>query len=244
MDLGIAGRVALVTGASKGLGLSSAVALAEEGCRLAICARGEDALAAAAQRISDAGGEVLAIVDDVTDAEAPARLVASTVEEFGRLDIVVGNAGGPPPGTAFEITDEAIEAAVNANLTSSVRLARAALPHMRANSWGRICFITSNSVKQPLGFLALSNTARTGLWAWAKTAAQDVIADGITVNLACPGPHATERMKALGGGGTFPGPHGDPDDFGKVVAFLCSEPAKFISGVALQVDGAATLGLL
>jgi 3-oxoacyl-[acyl-carrier protein] reductase len=247
MDLGIAGKVALVTASSKGLGRGSALALAEEGCKVVICARGEEALAKTAADIEErgaAGSEVLAIVDDVTDPEAPARLVASTVEHFGGLDILVGNAGGPPPGRALDITDEAIAAAVNANLTTSVRLAREAVPHMRDNGWGRICFITSASVKQPIPTLALSNTARTGLWAWAKTAAQDLIGDGITVTMACPGSHDTDRIKALVASGAFSGRLGDPDDFGKVVAFLCSEPAKFVSGVALQVDGASVAGLL
>jgi 3-oxoacyl-[acyl-carrier protein] reductase len=124
-------------------------------------------------------------------------------------------------------------------------MVRAALPHLRGQGWGRICCITSAAVKQPMPGLALSNTARTGLWAWAKTAAADLFADGITLNLACPGAHATDRMKALGGGGSAGGTHmGDPADFGKVVAFLCSEPAGFITGAALQVDGGAVQGLL
>jgi 3-oxoacyl-[acyl-carrier protein] reductase len=244
VDLGLAGKVALVTASSKGLGRASAVALGEEGCRVVICARGEEALGSAAEAVSATGAEVLAIVDDVTDPEAPARLVAATVEEFGGIDILVGNAGGPPPGRALDVTDEGIEAAVNANLTTSVRLAREAVPHMRAAGWGRICFITSASVKQPIPTLSLSNTARTGLWAWAKTAAQDLFDDGITMNLACPGSHNTDRMKQLVASGAFSGPMGEPEDFGRLVAFLCSDPAKFISGVAVQVDGARTVGLL
>jgi 3-oxoacyl-[acyl-carrier protein] reductase len=247
MDLGIEGRVALVTAASKGLGRASALALAEEGCRVVICARGEEALADAAQEIGNAGsGDVLAVIDDITEADAPARLVASTVEHFGSLDIVVGNAGGPPAGRALEVSDAALSAAFNANMVTSVRLAQAAVPHMRERGWGRICFITSYSVKQPIPTLALSNVARTGLWAWAKTAAADLIGDGITVNLAAPGLHDTDRVRALRGGAE-PGPGelvGEPRDFGRVVAFLCSEPARFVSGVALQVDGAATAGLL
>lgn len=241
MDLGIAGKVALVTAASKGLGRASAMALAEEGCKVVICARGEEALHATA---SDIDGEVLAIVDDVTEPEAPARLVAATVEHFGGIDILVGNAGGPPPGRALDATDDAIASAINANLTTSVRLAREAVPHMRANGWGRIVFITSSSIKQPIPTLAMSNVARTGLWAWAKTAAQDLVDDGITVNLACPGSHDTDRMKALVASGSFKGRLGDPSDFGKVVAFLCSDAAKFVSGTALQVDGAGVVGLL
>ncbi len=245
MDLGIEGRVALVTASSKGLGRASAIALAREGCKVVICARGEEALSLAAADIEEAGGgDVLAIVDDVTEPEAPARLVASTVEHFGGIDIVVGNAGGPPPGRAIDATDEAIAAAINANLTTSVRLAREAVPHMRSKGWGRICFITSSSIKQPIPTLAMSNVARTGLWAWAKTAAQDLFDDGITVNLACPGSHDTDRMKALVTSGSFSGRLGDPADFGSVVAFLCSEPARFVSGTALQVDGAGVVGLL
>jgi 3-oxoacyl-[acyl-carrier protein] reductase len=239
VDLGVAGKVALVTASSKGLGRASALALAEDGCKVVITARGEEALRDAEKEIGT-HTDVLAIPADVTDPGAPARLVAATVERFGGLDIVVPNAGGPPPARALEVTDEQLASAVNANLVTSVRLVREAVPHMRERGWGRICCITSFSVKQPIPGLALSNAARTGLWAWAKTAAQDLFPDGITLNLACPGHHATERMKQLGGSGAM----GDPSDFGKVVAFLCSEPAKFVTGTALQVDGGATTGLL
>lgn len=249
MDLGIAGRVALITASSKGLGRASAEALVDDGVKVVICARGEEALAATERSLVERGGEVLALPLDVTAADAPAMLVKATVEHFGQLDILVANAGGPPPSRALEVDDDSLAAAINANLTTSIRLVREAVPHMRAvphgrqQGWGRICLITSVSVKQPIPTLALSNTARTGLWAWAKTAAQDLFGDGITLNLACPGSHATDRMNALGGGGAG-GKMGDPGDFGKVVAFLSSEPAGFVSGAALQVDGASTAGLL
>jgi 3-oxoacyl-[acyl-carrier protein] reductase len=239
MDLGLAGRVALVTAASRGLGRASAVALAQEGAKVVICARGADALADTAGEVG-AYSEVLAIAADVTDPAEPARLVAATIERFGRLDVVVANAGGPPPGRALEVTDEQFEAAVNANLLTSVRLVREAVPHMRAGGWGRICMITSSSIKQPLPNLSLSNAARTGLWAWAKTAAADLFGDGITLNLACPGLHATDRLKSLP---PPQGPVGDPADFGKVVAFLCSEPAGFVSGTTVLVDAARSTGL-
>jgi 3-oxoacyl-[acyl-carrier protein] reductase len=239
VDLGISGRVALVTAASKGLGRASAVALAQEGARVVICARGPEALADAEAELSGYT-EVLAIPADVTDPAAPAQLVAAAVERFGRLDIVVANAGGPPAGRALEVDDAQLEAAVNANLLTSVRLVRESVPHMRRDGWGRICLITSSSIKQPIPTLALSNAARTGLWAWAKTAAADLFPEGITLNLACPGSHATDRMKAI----SMPsGPMGDPADFGRVVAFLCSEPANFISASTLLVDGARTTGL-
>jgi 3-oxoacyl-[acyl-carrier protein] reductase len=139
------------------------------------------------------------------------------------------------------VSDEVIEAAVQANLLTSIRLVREAVPHLRERGWGRICLITSVTVRQPARDLAASNTARTGLWAWAKTAADDLFDEGITVNLACPGIHDTDRVRQLGHAA---GRMGDPADFGKVVAFLCSEPAGFVSGIAMGVDGATVAGLL
>jgi 3-oxoacyl-[acyl-carrier protein] reductase len=241
VDLGIDGKVALVTASSRGLGRASAEALAAEGVRVVICARGEESLAQAAAAIRAAGGEVHAVVADVTEPGAPARLVEETRARFGALDILVPNAGGPPPARALDVTDPQIEAAVNANLTTSVRLVRQSIPLLQAGGWGRICCITSYSIKQPIPTLALSNLARTGLWAWAKTAAADLFPSGVTLNLACPGPHATDRMRQLGGN---PEGMGDPANFGRVVAFLCSQAAAFISGTAVTVDGATTLGLL
>jgi 3-oxoacyl-[acyl-carrier protein] reductase len=244
MDLGIAGRTALVTASSKGLGRGAALAFAHEGCNVVVTARGKEALDQTAGDLRAAGAEVETIVADVTDPAVPSQLVQATVDRFGAIDILVANAGGPPAKRALDVTDEDIAEAVNANLTTSVRLIQAAVPNMRERGWGRVCCITSSSIKQPIRTLALSNTARTGLWAWAKTAAIDLFPDGITVNLACPGSHDTDRMKALKESGSFKGALGDPDDFGRVVAFLCSEPAAFISGTALQVDGAGTVGLL
>jgi 3-oxoacyl-[acyl-carrier protein] reductase len=241
MDLGLSGRVALVTASSKGLGRASALALADEGCKVVVCARGEDALRATEKELADRT-EVLAIVQDVTERDAPRRLVEATVERFGTVDVVVANAGGPPQGRALEVDDEQLEAALNANLLTSVRLVRESLPHMCSKHWWRICCITSHSVKQPIPTLALSNTARTALWAWIKTAAQDLFADGVTINTAAPGSHATDRMRELGGGNTEG--MGDPEHFGQVVAFLCSEGASFISGTAMLVDGAMSAGLL
>lgn len=242
MDLGLEGRVALVTASSKGLGRATALALAAEGADLVLCARGEEALRQTEQEIAGLGRQALALPVDVTDPDAPRQLVEATVERFGRLDILVGNAGGPPPMRALDIDDDSLAAALNANLTTSIRLVREAAPHMRTGGWGRICLITSYFIKQPSPGLALSNTARTGLWAWAKTAAADLYTNGITLNLAAPGPHATDRMLALGGA-VDASKLGDPADFGRVVAFLCSEPARFVSGTALQVDGAATTAL-
>ena len=238
MDLGIAGRVALVTASSAGLGRASAEALADEGAKVVVSARGTDRLEATADALRAGGAEVVAVAADVAQPDTPGALVAAALEAFGRLDIVVANAGGPPAGRALEVDDEGVRAAVEANALASIRLVREALPHMRAQRWGRICCISSYSVVRPLPNLALSNLARTGLLAWARTAAADLAAEGcgVTLNVACPGPHATDRMVELGGGGGAP--MGDPADFGRVVAFLCSAPAGFVNGAAVVVDGA------
>ena len=236
MDLGLAGRVAVVTAASKGLGRATALALAAEGAKVVLNARDADALQAVAGQIEHA----LVVPGDITDPALPARLVQAAVDRWGRVDAVVANAGGPPTGHALDVTDEQILAAVNANMLASVRLARAAVPRMRAARWGRIVFVASASVKQPIPDLALSNVARTGLWAWTKTAAQDLAEDDITVNLAAPGLHATDRLIERG----VTGRTGDPADFGQVVAFLCSQQAAFVNGTALGVDGGAVVGLL
>ncbi len=185
------------------------------------------------------------MVADVADPATPDRLVAAAMERFGGLDIVVANAGGPPPGRSLDVDDAALGSAIEANMLSPVRLARAALPSMRAAGWGRLCCISSYSVVQPIPTLALSNTARSGLRAWAKTAAADLAAEqsGITLNLVCPGPHSTDRMRELSGGGALDGTMGNPADFGRVVAFVCSVPAGFINGATIVVDGGVTLAL-
>jgi 3-oxoacyl-[acyl-carrier protein] reductase len=237
VDLGIEGKVALVTAASAGLGLGSARALSKEGCRVAINGHDPVRLDAAATGVP---GEVLAIAADVTDPDTPVALVDATVGRFGGLDILVANAPGPPPARALELDDDALRAAVEANMLTSIRLVRAAVPHMRRAGWGRIVLLTSVAIKEPIPDLAASSAARTGLWAWAKSAARDLIDDEITLNVLAPGLHDTDRVRALG----HTGPRGDPADFGRIVAFLCSIHTGFLSGVALQVDGAGTLGLL
>jgi 3-oxoacyl-[acyl-carrier protein] reductase len=173
----------------------------------------------------------------------PAQLVEQTVRAFGGLHIVVANAGGPPPGRSLDLDDDALFKAVNDNFVTSARLVRAAVPHMRSAGWGRVCCITSSSIKEPIPTLSASNTARTALWAWAKTAASDLSANAITLNLICPGLHDTDRMRQLG----FTGEGvraGSAADFGKAVAFLCSEPAGYITGSTLLVDGGAAHGLV
>lgn len=237
MDLGLSDKVALITGSSRGLGLGCASALSHEGAKVVMCARDEDRLITAAAGLP---GEALTISADVTDPDVPTTLVGAAVERFGRLDILVGNAGGPPPARALDVDEDAMLEALNANLLTQIRLVQASLPYMRSAGWGRIVLLTSWAIKQPIPTLAYSNTARTGLWAWAKTAAQDLAGSGVTLNLVAPGLHATDRTKELGATGRM----GDAEDFGRVVAFLCSTSAGFVSGTALQVDGGASLGLL
>ncbi len=241
MDLGLEGKAALVAGSSRGLGRATAEALLAEGVRVMITARNADTLEQARAELAAGGADVEATAADVSDPGTPSRLVAATRSAFGRLDIVIANAGGPPPGRALDVDDAALESALNANLLASVRLAREALPSMREQGWGRICCIASYSIVQAVPILSLSNTARAGLRAWAKTAAQDLAHEGsgVTLNVVCPGPHATDRMRELGGTGVM----GDPADFGKVVAFLCSQHARFVNGIALVVDGGETLAL-
>lgn len=246
MDLGIAGRTAVVTGASMGLGLATAQALAEEGCNLVVCSRTVPTLQRAAEQLKSQGVDVLAVPGDVTAPDVVQTLVTQTLDRFGRLDILVPNLAGPPATRALDVSAEQLTEALRGSLQTPVALMQAVLPIMREQQWGRICAISSISIKQPIAELALSGTSRAGLWAWIKLAARELVADGITVNLACPDVHATERASSLGFDNLGFGGHrmGDPGDFGKVVCFLCSQPANFITGSAVSVDGGAVAALL
>ena len=183
---------------------------------------------------------------DVSTAEGATAFVAEASEALGAIDILVPNAGGPPTGT-FESTDlAAYGPALELSLLSTVAMCIAAVPAMRERSWGRIAAITSLSVRQPIPGLILSNTARAGVTGFLKTLALEVAGDGVTVNSVQPGSHATDRLRANWGGDLTAAAAavpakvlGRPDDFGAVVAFLCSEPARFITGAALHVDGGA-----
>ena len=248
MELGIAGRRAAVAGASTGLGLASAQALAAEGVHVAICGRDK-------QRIVDAAASVghgcVPLVCDVGSAAGGSRFVAAAIEALGGVDILVANAGGPPPGN-FASTDIAqYQTALELNLLSIVGMCQAALPAMQAQRWGRVIAITSLAVRQPMPSLILSNTARAGVTGFLKTVAREVAADGVTVNTAQPGLHQTDRMTQLYGAnpdvstlGIPAGQMGNAQDFGSVVAFLCSEQAKFVTGVQLHIDGGSYGGLL
>jgi 3-oxoacyl-[acyl-carrier protein] reductase len=254
MDLGISGRTAAVAAASSGLGLASAQALAGDGVRVAICGRDRARLDDALATLPPVDGGHVGLVADVSRTAGASGFVAAAAEALGSSpDILVTNAGGPPPGTFASTPLEAYGPALELNLLSVVAMCAAAVPAMRERRWGRVVAITSISVRQPIATLILSNTARAGATAFLKTLATEVAPDGVTVNSVLPGSHATERLRNLHGGdeglaraaASVPTRTlGDPADFGRVVAFLCSDHARFVTGAALQVDGGAYGGLL
>ena len=246
MNLGITGRRAAVAAASRGLGLATARALAAEGVEVAICGRDGATVDAAATSIGAVG-----LVADVSDADGARGFVRDAHEALGGLDILVTNAGGPPPGRFADVSDpEEYRRAFELNCLSIITMCSEAVPVMQAQQWGRVVAITSIAVRQPIPYLILSNTARAGATGFLKTLAREVAPDGVTVNSLQPGSHDTERIRALSGGADpdtsdIPaGTLGAPDDFGAIAAFLCSEYARFVTGTAIAVDGGAHSGLL
>lgn len=263
MDLGLAGRVALVSGASSGLGLAIANELACEGAAVAMVSRDR-------ARVEHAAGEVtrrcrtrvLPLVGDVTVKDDIARVVSEAAESLGSIDVLVANAGGPPAETFATASDESYEAAIQLNLMGSIRLARACVPAMRERGWGRVIFLTSMAAKAPMPGLILSTTARAGLLGFAKTLANECAPDGVLVNTVLPGhfdtPRAVElaQMRAAKEGrsvedllqaraASIPvGRAGDPREMAAVVAFLASERSSFLTGAAIQVDGGQVGGIL
>ena len=240
MDLGIAGRRAAVAAASSGLGLASAKALAAEGVSVAICGRDRARVDAAATEV---GHGCVGLVHDVGDAAAGAAFVAAAIEALGGIDILVPNAGGPPPGNFAAVDVDAYPDALALNLLSVVGMCKAAVPAMRERGCGRVVAITSIAVRQPIASLILSNTARAGATGFLKTVARELSTTGVTVNSVQPGLHCTPRIVELYGAEP-PGPAGDPDDFGAIVAFVCSEQAKFLTGAAIHIDGGSYAALL
>lgn len=232
----------MVAAATSGLGLASAVALAAEGVHVAICGRDEERLAAAAAIV---GHECVPIVADVSTPDGAAGFVENAAAALGAVDILVTNAGGPPPGNFASTAVDAYQAALDLNLMSVVAMCKAAVPGMQERRWGRVVAITSLAVRQPMAQLILSNTARAGATGFLKTLALEVAGDGVTVNSVQPGLHATPRVEQLFSDDQQQSMRmGEAVDFGAIVAFLCGEPAKFTTGVQLHVDGGAYLGLL
>ena len=247
MDLGLRDRTAIVCGASSGLGLASAEALAEEGANVVMLARRADLLEREAARI---GGR--ATVGDVREAADLERTVAAAVDEFGGIDILVPNSGGPPPARPSEIDAEQVQAAVELLLLPVVRLVQLALPHLRKSGQGRIVLIASLAVREPTRNLALTNAVRPGVVGYMKSLATELGPDGITVNSVGPGRLATARMRELYGDGP-PGGEiaqipvgrlGEPRELGDVVAFLCSSRASYVTGTLIPIDGGLSRSLL
>lgn len=244
MELGLAGRTAIVCGASQGIGLAVAEALTAEGANVAMFARRRDVLEREAERLG-----ALAVQGDVRDPRALQRLVDRTLEAFGGIDVLVNNSGGPPRGPARGVTAEQVEEAVELLLLSAIRLTELCLPHLEQSGRGRVINVESSSVREPADQLALSNLVRPGVVGWAKTLAREVGAAGITINTVCPGRIDTERLREA-----FPSVEqiariplrrvGEPRELGDVVCFLASERASYVTGAVIPVDGGLTRGLL
>jgi 3-oxoacyl-[acyl-carrier protein] reductase len=248
MELGLSGRTAIVCGASSGLGLAVAEALAEEGAHVVMLARRRDVLEAEAKRV---GG--LAVAGDVRDPSALEAAVHAAVETYGGIDIIIPNSGGPPAARADEIDADRVQQAVDLLLLPVVRLVMLALPHLLESDQGRIVLVSSLAVREPTAHLALTNAVRPGVVGYMKSLANELGPQGITVNSVGPGRIATARMRELYGTDGPPAEEiakiparriGSPRELGDVVAFLCSSRASYVSGTHIPIDGGLFRGLL
>lgn len=263
MNLGLQGKCAIVCAASKGLGRATALSLAREGARVAICARSAQALEEAAAEIRHVtGGVVVPIVADVSRADDVDRLVDAAARQLGAVDILITNTGGPKSGPFTSLSDEDWREAIDSLLMSVVRLSRAVIPHMRARRGGRILHITSVSAKQPVAGLVLSNALRAGITGLARTLANELAPDNILVNCVAPGYTATDRVVELAdAAASREGISAEAvqqrtlaqipmqrlattDEFADVVTFLASDRASYVTGTTLQIDGGYVRGLL
>ena len=256
MDLQLKDKVAIIGGASKGLGRACAEVLAEEGAKITICSRTEADLEQAAAEIRDTtGAEVLVFPANLEDPESIKRLIATTVDHYGQLDVMVNNSGGPPLARSYDATEEQWETAVQRSLFFFARMSREAVPHLKAQGGGRIINILASTVYQPIPNLALSGATRMGVVAFAKSLADEVGRDGILVNNVCPGSILSERMlsnvtaraKELGisveeglarrADETAVGRIGEPKELAYLVAFLASGKSSYVTGTSILVDG-------
>lgn len=256
MDLGLKGKVAMIGGASRGLGLAVARALAAEGVTLSLASRKAAAVGAASQQVRGAFGvEVLPIAADLSRSDAIDAWFDETIKAFGGVDLLFVNTGGPPPGPTLAFDDEQWRAAFDLLVLSAVRMVRLAVPSMRGRGGGAILFSTSSSVKEPIQGLALSNVLRASVTSMAKTLSTELAADGIRVNCLVPGRIDTDRVRELDEArsrqaGISPeeqrtrtaasiplGRYGDPDEFGRAAAFLLSDASRYTTGASLLVDG-------
>jgi 3-oxoacyl-[acyl-carrier protein] reductase len=263
LDLGIRGKVALVSASSRGLGRAIAEELAAEGVNLVVCARGQEALRKTADDIRKRSGvEVVDVAADVSDPAGLERVVAAAFEKFGKVDILVTNSGGPPSGPFESLTPEMWDAATRLLLTSAVGLARAVLPGMKGRRWGRILNVTSIAVKQPIEGLMLSNSLRAAVTGFARTLSNEVAPFNVTVNNLMPGYTRTDRVEQLAratgerSGGSAKdafakwekeipmGRLAEPRELAALAAFLASERASYISGSSIAVDGGWIRSLL
>jgi 3-oxoacyl-[acyl-carrier protein] reductase len=263
MELGLHGKVALVTASSRGIGKAIAMALSNEGCDVAICARGEEGLQKTASEIRDATGrQVSSIVADVSQASDIKRLIDTTLDQFNHVDILVCNAGGPPPGQFMDMREESWDQALEQNLKSVIRLCRALIPGMKERSWGRIITITSTSVFEPLPNLILSNVTRAAVNNLVHSLARELAPYGILVNNVMPGSILTQRTYQLRreqaektgesvetlvqkSAQDIPiGRLGTPEELANLVVFLASEKASYITGESLAVDGGSMRSVL
>ena len=259
MELNLSDKIALVTAASQGLGKAAAIELAKEGCNLIICSSNKRKIEESARDIEKiSNNKVTAVTTDLRDSKQIDLLFNQINSEYGGVDIVVNNAGGPPISTFDSVSDEDWQKAFELTMMSALRVSRLALPHMKEQQWGRIINISSYSVKTPVTGLFISNSIRLGVLGWAKALSDEVAKNGITVNTVCPGSTRTERIEQLISNNakkfgksskeaeeaiatSIPmGRIGEPEELAALITFLASEKSSYMTGLAIQVDGGAT----